>query len=88
MAYGRFINDVDVREGRKVCVIGKRVYESLFNPGEDPCGKYVRVDGIYYQVIGMCVSEGNINIQGRASEAVVLPLVPCNKPTIWENVSM
>ena len=73
MAYGRFINDVDVREGRKVCVIGKRVYESLFNPGEDPCGKYVRVDGIYYQVIGMCVSEGNINIQGRASEAVVLP---------------
>ena len=51
-----FINDVDVREGRKVCVIGKRVYESLFNPGEDPCGKYVRVDGIYYQVIGMCVS--------------------------------
>lgn len=58
MAYGRFINDVDVREGRKVCVIGKRVYESLFNPGEDPCGKYVRVDGIYYQVIGMCVSEG------------------------------
>ena len=73
MAYGRFINDVDVREGRKVCVIGKRVYESLFNPGEDPCGKYVRVDGVYYQVIGMCVSEGNINIQGRASEAVVLP---------------
>ena len=44
-----------------------------FNPGEDPCGKYVRVDGIYYQVIGMCVSEGNMNIQGRASEAVVLP---------------
>lgn len=42
MAYGRFINDVDVREGRKVCVIGKRVYESLFNPGEDPCGKYVQ----------------------------------------------
>ena len=73
MAYGRFINDVDVREGRKVCVIGKRVYESLFNPGEDPCGKYVRVDGIYYQVIGMSSSEGDMNIQGRASEAVTLP---------------
>lgn len=73
MAYGRFINDVDVKEGRKVCVIGKRVYESLFKPGEDPCGKFVRVDGIYYRVVGMCVSEGNMNIQGQASEAVVLP---------------
>ena len=59
MAYGRFINDVDIKEARKVCVIGKRVYESLFRPGEDPCGKYIRVDGIY--------------IQGQASEAVTLP---------------
>lgn len=73
IAYGRFINDVDIQEGRKVCVIGKRVYESLFKPGENPCGKYVRVDGIYYQIIGMCTSEGNMNVQGRSSEAVILP---------------
>ena len=73
MAYGRFINEVDIKEARKVCVIGKRIYESLFKPGEDPCGKYVRVDGIYYQVIGMSSSEGDMNIQGRASEAVTLP---------------
>lgn len=73
MAYGRFINDVDIKEARKVCVIGKRVYESLFRPGEDPCGKYVRVDGIYYYIVGMCASEGNINIEGQASEAVTLP---------------
>ena len=73
MTYGRFINDVDIKELRKVCVIGKRVYESLFKPGEDPCGKYVRVNGIYYRVIGMCSSEGNVNIQGQASEAITLP---------------
>ena len=47
MTYDRFINDVEIREARKVCVIGKRVYESLFKPGEDPCGKYIRVNGIY-----------------------------------------
>lgn len=73
MTYGRFINDVDIKESRKVCVIGKRVYESLFKPGEDPCGKYIRVNGIYYRVIGMCSSEGNVNIQGQASEAITLP---------------
>lgn len=73
IAYGRFINDVDIKEARKVCVIGKRVYEGLFRPGEDPCGKYVRIDGIYYQVIGMCMSVSNMNIQGDAEEAVTLP---------------
>ena len=73
ISYGRFINDVDIKEARKVCVIGKRVYESLFKPGENPCGKFIRVNGIYYRVIGVNVSEGNMNIQGRASEAVTLP---------------
>lgn len=73
MAYGRFINDVDIKEARKVCVIGKRVYESLFRPGENPLGKYIRVDGIYYRIIGLNVSESNMNIQGQASEAVTLP---------------
>lgn len=64
MAYGRFINEVDIQEARKVCVIGKRIYESLFKPGEDPCGKYIRVDGIYYQVIGMSSSEGGYEHTG------------------------
>ncbi|WP_294628382.1 ABC transporter permease [uncultured Bacteroides sp.] len=73
MAYGRFINDVDIKEARKVCVVGKRIYESLFKAGEDPCGKYIRVDGIYYRIVGMSSSEGNINIQGQASEAIILP---------------
>lgn len=79
MAYGRFINDVDIREARKVCVIGKRVYESLFPKGGDPCGKYVQVDSIYYRVVGMCSSEGNVNIQGEASEAVTLPYTTMQK---------
>lgn len=73
MGYGRFINDVDIQEARKVCVIGKRVYESLFRPGEDPCGKYIRIDGVYYGIIGMCASEGNISINGQSSESITLP---------------
>lgn len=74
MRYGRFINEVDIREGRKVCVIGKRVYEELFTPGEDPSGKYIKVDGVYYQIVGVSVSEGNISINGRSSESVILPI--------------
>ncbi|NDV59075.1 ABC transporter permease [Bacteroides sp. 519] len=74
MGYGRFINEVDIRESRKVCSIGKRVYEELFAPGEDPCGKFIKVDGVYYQVVGVCISESNMSINGRASEAITLPI--------------
>lgn len=72
--YGRFINDIDMRDSRKVCVLGKRVYEALFGNGDDPCGSYVRVDGIYYQVVGVVGSNDNINIAGNASEQVVIPI--------------
>lgn len=73
MKYGRFINEVDIREARKVCVIGKRIYEALFTKGEDPCGCDIQVDGIYYRIIGMTDGDSNMNIQGAASESVVLP---------------
>lgn len=79
LRYGRSINDMDIREERKVCVIGKRVYESLFTPGEDPTGKFIRIDGIYYQVIGVNVLESNMGIQGRASESVCIPFSTMQK---------
>ena len=44
----------------------------MFTPGTDPLGKYIRVDGIYYRVIGLSVAEGNISIQGQSSESVIL----------------
>jgi ABC-type antimicrobial peptide transport system, permease component len=74
ISFGRYLNEVDVRESRKVCVLGKRVYEELFTPGEDPCGKYVKIDGVYYQVIGVNIAESNMSINGRASEAITLPI--------------
>ena len=59
---GRFINDVDILESRKVCTIGKRVYDELFPQGGNPCGQYLRVDGIYYQIVGVSLSTSNMNI--------------------------
>lgn len=50
---GRFINDFDIEQKRKVVVIGNRVQEILFNLGEDPIGKYVKINGVYFQVVGM-----------------------------------
>lgn len=73
LLYGRFFNEIDIRDRRKVCVLGKRVYEALYNMGEDPCGSLVRVDGIYYRVVGVVSTSENINLQGNGSEQVMLP---------------
>ena len=71
--FGRLLNDVDTRERRKVCVIGAKVNESLFR-NENPCGKYIRVNGLYYQIVGVVRGKSpNVNIGGRSEETVFLP---------------
>ena len=74
MYYGRYLNDVDMREQRKVCVIGKKIYKELFKEGGDPCGKKIRVDSTYFEVIGVDYAEGGISFNGRAEEKITLPI--------------
>ena len=74
MKYGRYINEVDVINNRKVCVIGKRVYDELFPEGGDPCGTFLQVGSVYFQVVGLDVSSGSININGNATSAVTIPI--------------
>ena len=73
LKYGRTISDADVEQARKVCVLGKRIYNDLFPQGGNPCGEYVQVGSIFLQVIGVDVSSGNLNINGSASDAVLVP---------------
>ncbi|MDD2589223.1 MAG: ABC transporter permease [Fermentimonas sp.] len=73
MLYGRYVNDIDIAERRKVCIIGERIYEVLFQKGEDPTGQQIRVNGIYFQVIGVARSTSGVSIGGRTEETVVLP---------------
>lgn len=74
MMYGRYINQMDVNQGRKVCVIGKQVYKSLFPKGGDPCGDVIRIDSVYFSVVGVNYSDGNMNVNGNDQQAVFMPL--------------
>jgi putative ABC transport system permease protein len=49
---GRFINEMDMQEKRKVIVIAKSTAEILFKH-ENPIGKYVNANSIPFQVIGV-----------------------------------
>ena len=50
---GRFINDEDIKYERKVAVIGEGTQERLFDVGEDPIGKYIRINDINFKVVGV-----------------------------------
>ncbi len=49
---GRFLNDADLTERRKVCVIGSKVAEFLFGK-QDPLGAYIDIRGLSYKVVGV-----------------------------------
>lgn len=50
---GRFINDEDIEEARKVCVIGERTQKELFEKTENPIGEFIRIDNVFFQVVGV-----------------------------------
>lgn len=74
MLYGRYINQMDIVQGRKVCVIGKQVYKNLFPKGGDPCGDVIRIDSVYFSVVGVNYADGNMNVNGNDQQAIYMPL--------------
>jgi len=70
LVYGRFINDNDIKEKKKVCVIEEEIYKQLFDKDEYPIGTYIKINDINYNVVGMYKqgqvggggSQGNIHI--------------------------
>ena len=55
---GRVINRADVRERRKVAIIGPQVVEQLFD-GKDAMGEWISVRGTLYRVVGVFDDEGH-----------------------------
>ncbi len=53
MSEGRFINVLDITNYRKVCVIGDRVKNEMFAADESPIGQYLRIQGVYFKVVGI-----------------------------------
>ena len=70
---GRFINAADTENGRKTCVIGKKVADELFG-NESPIGKNIALGGIYYQIVGVAGQTSEITIGAKIDESVLLPL--------------
>lgn len=57
---GRFLNDIDIKERRKVIVIHKKTAEILFNKTHtEPVGQFVNAGNVVYQVVGIYNDKGD-----------------------------
>jgi putative ABC transport system permease protein len=75
MRFGRYINEVDMLQKRKVCVIGKKTYQELFPDGSDPCGKRIEVNGIHYQIVGVDWNvTGGISFGSAPGTNMIVPI--------------
>ena len=71
---GRLINDIDILHKRKVCIIGERVAEVMFEKDEDPIGEYLKINGVYFQVVGVVHPETRMNFNGNhKTESIMIP---------------
>ena len=72
-AGGRFINDEDIAETRKVAVIGSGVRDELYGASVDPIGSYLKISGVYFQVVGVTKTLRQGENGDRDSHSIYVP---------------
>ena len=73
MKDGRFVNEMDINEKRKICVIGPRVVEMLYKKDEKVIGTYIRVNGVYFMVVGVTVVTQGGNDGREQAQRINIP---------------
>ncbi len=80
MIHGRFINHLDITEKRKVAVIGEKVVDVLFEPGVNPVGEYIKIKGVYFQIVGVYKPASQaISFGGDKEKTIILPFTSLQK---------
>lgn len=77
LARGRFCSEVDVRYAQKVTVIGADVAKSYFKE-QNPVGKYMRISGARYLVIGVLKEKGE-SLFGSADKKLFIPITSAER---------
>lgn len=83
---GRFINETDMEEGRKVAVIGKRVHEILFK-GQNPVGEYISINGVNFKVVGIFKPQVSGEMAQRDEQSIIIPFSTFQKAFNSRNVN-
>jgi len=74
MAEGAFFSDADVTSFAPVIVLGRTVVNNLFHDGESPIGKFVLVNNIPFQVVGVLAAKGATAFGSDMDDNTFVPL--------------
>ncbi|MFN0172361.1 MAG: ABC transporter permease [Bryobacteraceae bacterium] len=71
---GRFLNEQEEREGRRVCILGSNVRKQLFASRPGVVGTSVEIGGLPFVVIGLMAEKNqNSSYSGRDADKVIIP---------------
>lgn len=85
MYKGRFINPKDESDRRKVCVIGHRVREVLFEPEEEVIGNSLEIRGTQYKIVGIFKSLQSGEDASEEEQTIYIPLSTAQQITNRHN---
>jgi putative ABC transport system permease protein len=83
---GRQLNKLDIDEKRKIAIIGTRVRELMFDPEEDPIGQQLKIQEVYFTVVGVVKPKGNVNMGSDKKETIWIPFSTLQQVYNYGNV--
>ncbi len=87
LVQGRFLNELDIEQKRKIAIVGSKATPILFSENEDPINKYIRINGIEFQVVGVFdLPNKNDDSYEEDSKAVYLPLSTFQQTFNWGEI--
>jgi putative ABC transport system permease protein len=70
---GSAFSEADVRAAARMVVIGRKIADQFFYKS-DPLGKYIRIENVAFQVVGVLYGEGKQVDGGDLSDYVLVPI--------------
>ncbi|MFT6795571.1 MAG: putative ABC transport system permease protein [Maribacter sp.] len=70
---GRFVNQNDINNNRKVAVIGDGVKNELYDKGEDIIGTYIKIQGVNFMVVGSYKKKSNDGDGEEGQKEIFIP---------------
>ncbi len=76
--FGRNFSPLEIQYGAKAVVLGRKVYDAVFENNTNPIGEEVSFKGAQFRVIGVLTEKGNL-AENNFDNMALIPLIVANQ---------